>query len=82
MATNRIPSGDADVICAVMGGDAAAASTVLRADEDVYVFAVERHAALLRALRLPEWGAGAGFNYLSEGEMPSGFPGDALLQTK
>lgn len=41
---------------------------------DEFVFAVERHSALLTALGLPTSAAGFGYAYLAEGDRPE--PGD------
>ena len=41
--------------------------------ESGYVFALEQHSDLLKALGLPSFASEVGFTYLSEGEFPVGF---------
>jgi hypothetical protein len=41
-------------------------------DEDGYIFAVDRHRDLVRALGLPEWAVGTSYESLAGGELPEG----------
>ena len=75
--------GDASVLCAAFGSaHVAEVSEVLRASTESYTFAVDRHTDLVAALGIPDWAAGSGFNYLSEGEFPEGLDEGALLATE
>ncbi len=68
--------GDARKLCDAFGANnVAEVQRVLRKssfDEDGYAFAVERHADLIHALGIPSFGVGAGYRYLTEGELPAG----------
>ena len=68
--------GDAKKLCSAFGSqNVAEVEKILRKsaeDDDGYVFAVERHAALVEALGIPAWGVGAGYEYLEGGELPEG----------
>ncbi len=48
-------------------------------DED-YVFASERHADLVEALKLPEWSVGSGFEYLERETPPPGLQKSDLVR--
>lgn len=76
--------GDAQKLCGAFGTSAVAeVESVLRKssfDEDGYTFAVERHADLARALGIPSFGVGAGFGYVSEGELPEGLDENTLIR--
>jgi len=76
--------GDAQKICSAFGASAVAeVESVLRKssfDEDGYTFEVERHTDLARALCIPSFGVGAGFRYVSEGELPQGLDEDSLVR--
>lgn len=45
-----------------------------------YVFAVERHSALVSALGLPECSVGYGYNYLSRGEVPENMDSNCMIE--
>ncbi len=68
--------GDARKLCDAFGtSNVAEVERVLRKspfDEDGYAFAVERHADLAHALCIPPFGVGAGYRYVTEGELPEG----------
>jgi len=68
--------GDAAKLCAAFGSDQVAeVEAILRRsgwDEDGYTFEVERHEDLMLALGLPLYGVGAGYHYISRGELPDG----------
>lgn len=77
--------GDARELCEAFGaGDGAIdrVEVILRepgvgADDspsaDGYVFETDRHGDLVRALGLPDWAVGTGYNYIQQGEPPDGF---------
>ena len=75
--------GDAEKLCSAFGASTVAeVESILRKssfDEGGYTFAVERHTDLVRALGIPPFGVGAGFRYVSEGELPEGLNEDDLL---
>jgi hypothetical protein len=50
-------------------------------EDSEYAFAVERHGALAHALGLPEFSVGAGFQTISEGELPESLDEDDLIRT-
>lgn len=64
--------GDARALSDATGGsaDPAAVERILRADDEEYTFASERHDALWDALGLPTNGAFLGFEYVTAGEAP------------
>jgi len=77
--------GDAARLCALFGAESVAeVESILRrwddfSDEpdvdppdDVYIFEVERHSALVGALGLPVASVGFGYRYVSRGELPAG----------
>jgi hypothetical protein len=76
--------GDAQKLCSAFGASGIAeVESVLRRssfDEDGYTFAVERHEDLARALGIPSFGVGAGFGYVSEGELPKGLDDETLIR--
>jgi hypothetical protein len=76
--------GDAQKLCSAFdASDVAAVESILRKssyDEGGYAFAFERHADLARALGIPSFGVGAGFRYVSDGELPEGLDEDSLLR--
>ena len=76
--------GDAHRLCSAFGAsNVAEVESVLRKssfDEDGYVFAVERHTDLFRALGIPSIGVGSGFCYVTTGELPDGLDGDSLVR--
>ena len=47
-----------------------------------YLFALQRHAALVAALGISPYAVGAGFSYIGGGELPSGLDAEALLWTQ
>lgn len=65
--------GDAEVLAKTFSAESAAKSIerILRT-RDGYVFAMERHQALIEALGMPSFGLGMGYRYLTKGERPSG----------
>jgi uncharacterized protein (DUF433 family) len=68
--------GDAEKLCTAFGSGALAeVESILRRssfEEGGYMFAVKRHADLARALGIPSFGVGAGFRYVTDGELPEG----------
>lgn len=78
--------GDAEKLCAAFGAsDVEEVEGILRrpqAAEDGYVFAIERHTDLVEALGIPAFAVGAGYEYISSGELPEGMDEDDLVRTK
>lgn len=71
--------GDASKLCQAFGSDnREAVESILRNDD--YVFACERHEALVKALGLPTFGVASSFAYISQGEMPLGLSPNHLLK--
>lgn len=64
--------GDAQKLCTAFGSSAVAEVERILRDSGGYTFAVERHADLARALGIPSFGVGAGYGYVSGGELPEG----------
>jgi hypothetical protein len=60
------PADAAQLVAALGRGDTNAVATALRQD---FVFAEERHAAVLAALGLPTASTGLGYNYLRKGDV-------------
>lgn len=54
---------------------------VLRAVDEDYVFSSERHEDLFKALGIPTFSVGCGYNYLQEGDLPEGLDSDSLKHT-
>jgi len=77
--------GDAKKLCAAFGAtDVQAVEAILRKssyDDDGYVFAAERHAALARALRIPSLAVGNAFASFDEGKTPEGLAPGEILRT-
>lgn len=78
--TSPPTGGDARTLCAAFGraGSEKELDAVLKKKD--YVFAMERHADLVKALGLPEFTVGCGFNYLEEGELPEGLSEGDLVK--
>lgn len=76
--------GDARKLCEAFGAnDVASVEGILRRssfDEDGYVLAVERHADLVRALAISSFAVGAGYDYVSRGELPEGLDENVLIR--
>jgi hypothetical protein len=76
--------GDAQKLCAAFdSSNVTEVERILRKssfDQDGYVFAIERHTELARALGLPPFAVGGGFSYVSDGEIPEGLSEDDLLR--
>jgi hypothetical protein len=77
--------GDAQRLCRAFGADdQAAVEAVLRKsddDDDGYVFALERHADLVRALGIPAWAVGTAYASFERGEFPEGLSPDMISRT-
>jgi hypothetical protein len=71
--------GDARRLCEALSAPSATdqVESILRGDE--FVFAVERHEALVRALGLPDCAFGLGYRYIARGERPDGLDSDQLI---
>jgi len=82
----RAPTGgDAALLCDVFGaGDVQAVAQVLgapRLGPGGYLFAVQRHDALVRALHLSTYAVGFGYRDVSQGNLPDGLDDADLLWT-
>lgn len=78
--------GDAGKLCAAF--DAAGAveevESILRTSslsDEGYLFAVDRHSDMVKALRLPTCAVGTGYEYLEHGDMPQGLDPADLRRT-
>jgi hypothetical protein len=85
LAEPSAPSGgDAQKLCNAFGASAVAdVENILRKssfEDSGYVFAVDRHSDLARVLGIPSFGAGSGFRYVSEGELPGRPDEDSLVK--
>ncbi len=78
--------GDAAKLCAAFGSERVAdVAAILRKsglDDEGYTFEAERHEALVRTLGMPGFGVGAGYNYVSRGELPEGLEIADLIQVR
>ena len=76
--------GDVKKLCSAFGASAVTeVESILRKssfDEGGYTFAVERHADIVRSLRIPAFGVGAGFSSVTEGELPEGLDEDSIVR--
>lgn len=75
--------GDAQKLCNAFGASAVAdVESVLRKVplDDEFYFADDRHRDLARLLGVPLFVVGAGFRYVSRGELPAGLDNDALVR--
>lgn len=70
--------GDAARLCAAFGGDAATVDTVLRGG---YVFAFERHAAMVQALGISDYAVGTSYESFDCDELPEGLAAHDVLET-
>lgn len=59
-----------DRLCATLGHPEAHSTVAGVLTSDGYTFAIERHRDLIMAVGLPPASAGAGFNYIDNGEIP------------
>jgi hypothetical protein len=78
--------GNPAVLCSTFGcGDEKAVADVLYCqDEDspIWVFATERHRALVKLLGLPEFAVGYGYKYLAQGEVPQELRKEELIEIR
>ena len=71
------------MLCEIFGGNPAEVEAILRTDPfDGYVFAVERHAALVKALGISDYGVGTSYASFDAGELPDGLSADELIYTE
>jgi hypothetical protein len=71
--------GDAELLCKTLGVPGAVETVRELLHEDEFTFAMELHAQLAEALKLPDCAISVGFNYAQEGELPDGLSMDDLL---
>lgn len=71
--------GDASKFCEAFRSDNREAVESILRNED-YVFACERHEALVKALGLPTFSVASSFAYISQGELPVGLSADQLIK--
>lgn len=83
-----VPEGNAEVLCAAFGMEhkVVTVERILRKPTKPntdYAYAANRHGELARALGLPLFAVGAGFNAIEIGELPSGqgFDPSLLIRT-
>ena len=50
-------------------------------ETDGYIFAWQRHLALVQALRLPEWAVGTSYAGIAAGQLPQGLAAEDLIAT-
>jgi hypothetical protein len=73
--------GNARMLCKAFGStNVDRVEQILRGEG--YAFALERHAELCQALGLPDFSVGAGYNYVSEGELPGELSEENLVRTQ
>jgi hypothetical protein len=78
--------GNAELLSKLMGNgkNVEAIQVALRksgSGEEGFVFAIERHEALAKAIGLPLHTVGYGFRYISEGEMPEGIQPENIIKS-
>lgn len=76
--------GDAQKLCGLFKSeqDVAEVERILRANgPDAYLFAFERHEDLAKALGIPTFSVGCGYNYIEQDELPLGLEFDKLRHT-
>jgi hypothetical protein len=77
--------GSAERLCQTFGADdCAAVEAILRKssyDDGGYVFAFQRHADLVRVLRIPDWAVGTAYASFERDELPEGLSADTISRT-
>jgi hypothetical protein len=77
--------GDSALLCATFGSPLIQeVESILRAsnDDERFVFAFERHLALVTALGISDLGVCAGYEHLDSGPRPEGLEEDSLIRTR
>jgi hypothetical protein len=77
--------GSAKLLCSTFGSTAdSEVEQILRSslDDGDYVFAVERHADLVRALGLPQFAVGTAYHSFERDEYPEGLAATDVMRTK
>ena len=76
--------GDAHKLCAAFGAtNVTEVERILRSgssDDEGYIFAIERHADLARALEMPQFGVGGSYGSISAGELSEGLDKNELIK--
>jgi len=72
--------GDAAQLCAAFNcSDVAEVEIILRATSETYSDAMDRHADLVRALNLPDFAVGYGFESVMRGDLPKGLTAENMI---
>lgn len=78
------PRGSAESLCHVMiaPGDPKRVQRILRRSSSIfgYLFAINRHSDLVKALGMPLYSVGSGHKYLSRGDLPEGLTAEDLAR--
>ena len=72
--------GDARKLCATFRSNATARVRAILSDTKSYIYALQRHTALVRALGLPEFSVGFGYKAINRGHIPRGLKEGDLLR--
>ena len=80
--TSGPSGGNAERLCRAFGSRkiAEVKSILENSGENAYVFAVERHEHLVRALGIPLFSVGKGYSYIADGEVPEGLSEEQLMR--